>query len=210
MSLYVTQGGGLQRINSHLLDDGAPESLRFLGVWNCLMQLGGDMCCVSDQSIRLIRIKSNQMAAWQMLSSLLYNWRRVSRVGQEQNVLHTTQHCGRFACFFLNFLFVSVILCPGSPQYPSRPLFVLLPGASTEPTGSWGSTPRFLGMCHVRSCGNALVPSFKNLLGLSLRSREKVVSSQKFLPLNLCVLLGMHPSKTQKEACAMQLGAINQ
>lgn len=37
---YVTQGGGLQRINSHLLDDGAPESLRFLGVWNCLMQLG--------------------------------------------------------------------------------------------------------------------------------------------------------------------------
>lgn len=38
-----------------------------------------------------------------------------------------------------------MILCPGSPQYPSRPLFVLLPGASTEPTGSWGSTPRSLG-----------------------------------------------------------------
>lgn len=56
------------------------------------------------------------------------------------------------------FLVYGTVSC--SPQYPSRPLFVLLPGASTEPTGSWGSTPR---------------------------SREKVVSSQKFLPLNLCV-----------------------
>ena len=38
---YVPQGGGLQRImNSHLLDDGAPEGLRILGVWNCLMRLG--------------------------------------------------------------------------------------------------------------------------------------------------------------------------
>lgn len=36
--LALFPGGGLQRImNSHLLDDGAPESLRFLGVWNCLM-----------------------------------------------------------------------------------------------------------------------------------------------------------------------------
>lgn len=40
-SPIVFEGGGFQRVmGSQLLDEGAPGSLRFFGVWNCLLHLG--------------------------------------------------------------------------------------------------------------------------------------------------------------------------
>ena len=37
----VFEGGAFERVmGSQLLDEGAPGSLRFFGVWNCLLHLG--------------------------------------------------------------------------------------------------------------------------------------------------------------------------
>ena len=70
------------------------------------------MCCVSDQSIR---IKNNQ-TAWQMLSSLLSNWRRVSRVGQEQERTSYNPTLWKICMFF--FL-LSVCFCDSVPRLSS-------------------------------------------------------------------------------------------
>lgn len=123
----IFEGGGFQRVmGSQLLDEGAPGSLRFFGVWNCLLHLGHMFrrsaqawkFCESRkcQDLKFFLDKKNGFKTLTLLWCSGWNW-------------------------------AARIAFAGYPPSPSRLHFALLPGAFTAPTDSWASILQSLGNC---------------------------------------------------------------